>query len=166
MAVQILLHTPHWVFPLFFVLLALGLWMRRERTTTFARAAAFPLAMLLVSALGVVASFGGSAAALGGWLAGVALMTVTGAQGPIPPGARHDPHSGRITLPGSWRPLALMMAIFFFKYLVGVMLALRLPLTEAAGFDAAVSAAYGSLSACFLWPLLRLWRSRTREPAG
>ena len=128
--IQILLRTPTWVFPLFFALLALGLWMRRDRTTSVVRAMCFPMVMLVVSLAGVTASFGISIPAMGGWLIGLIIMLAIGSRQIAAAGARYDAPSHAVSLPGSWRPLVLMMTIFLLKYTVGVMLALGRALGE------------------------------------
>jgi len=61
-----------------------------------------------------------------------------------------EPAQQAFRVPGSWLPLALMMAIFLLKYAVGVTLAMQPHLAHSAGFAITVSAAYGALSAVFL----------------
>ena len=158
MLLQILTRTPPWVFPLFLLLMAIGLWMRRERTLPVVRAVTFPLAMLLLSALGAIAGFGASATTLAGGVSGMSFTSALGYRRAKPDGVHVDAERRTVTLPGSWRPLALMMIVFFLKYAVGVMQALRMPVTNAATFSAVVCFAYGALSAGFLWPLLVIHR--------
>lgn len=60
-------------------------------------------------------------------------------------------------VPGSWMPLALMMALFSLKFGVGVALAHQPELRQSAGLAVAASAAYGLFSGVFLGRALALW---------
>jgi hypothetical protein len=60
---------------------------------------------------------------------------------------------------GSWMPLAVMMTIFFTRYIVSVMVALQLPLASSEAFIPMISLCYGLFSGYFLMSLLALLRS-------
>jgi hypothetical protein len=158
MLMQILIHTPLWVFALFLLLLWLGMrrmWTGRERLS---RVTLLPLAMVGLSLYGVASAFGDSSLALAGWAAGVPVLAAIVLRRPLPAGVRYDPASRRFTVPGSVVPLALMMGIFFTKYVVGVKLALDPALAHQAGFALAVGTLYGAFSGTFAARAVRLWR--------
>jgi hypothetical protein len=68
------------------------------------------------------------------------------------------------SVPGSWLPLALMMAIFFTKYAVGVILARKLQISGELAFIGSISLIYGLLSGVFLARAVAILRT-AREHA-
>jgi len=158
MIMQIISHTPIWVFLLFFVLLTLGYLASRPRTLSRGRVAILPVAMMLLSAYGVVSAFGYRATGIAAWVAGMALSVLLNRALQLPRGARYSATAQSFALPGSWIPLVLMLAIFFTKYTVAVLLSLHPTLLDHASFVAGVSLAYGVLSGIFFASALTLWR--------
>jgi hypothetical protein len=161
---QILKNTPPWVFVLFFVLIGLGWVQTRTRTVSLARLALLPLVMLGLSLFGVVGTFGADAALLAGWAAAYALPVALGRALPVDAGLASPAGASRITVRGSWLPLALMMTIFFTRYAVAVILAFQASLRANPLFAAAIVLAYGFLSGLFPARALRAWRAA--HPAG
>ena len=163
MPLQILQHTPTWVFGLFALLLALGSRQLLPTRAGLRRLTVMPVAMAGLSVLGMTSSFGSQPAALAAWAAaaGVALWLVL--QRPLPPGVRYDRTQMRFILPGTVVPLMLMMGIFFTKYAVGVQTALHPQLMHQAGFALAVSTLYGAFAGVFLGRSLRLWKLALRS---
>jgi hypothetical protein len=158
MIMQIISHTPRWVFVLFFVLLALGDLASRPRTLSRGRVAILPIAMMLLSAYGVVSAFGYRATGMVAWVAGMTLAVLLNRVLQLPRGASYVATTQSFVLPGSWIPLALMLAIFFTKYTVAVLLSLHPTLLDLASFLAGVSLVYGVLSGIFFASALTLWR--------
>lgn len=158
MMIQIIKHTPPWVFVLFFVLLALGYFSSRTRTLSRGRVAILPGAMILLSASGVISVFGYRIAGIVAWTAGVLLAVMLNNVLRLPRGASYSAATRSFLLPGSWAPLTLMMIIFFTKYAVAVTLALNPDLNGAISFIAGVSLLYGLLSGMFFSSALTLWR--------
>ena len=70
----------------------------------------------------------------------------------------YDATAGTYFIPGSWVPLAVIMAIFFAKYVYAVMHALKAPIIHTTPFIVAVSAVYGLLSGYFAARALNLVR--------
>jgi len=169
MPLQILQHTPSWVFGLFAVLLALGSRQLLPSQAGLRRLTVMPVAMAALSAFGMTSAFGGQPAALAAWAAaaGAALWLVL--QRPLPAGVHYDRTQMRFSLPGTAVPLVLMMGIFFTKYAVGVQTALHPQLMHQAGIALAVSTLYGAFAGVFLGRSLRLWklalRSADHDPA-
>ncbi|MFO1338326.1 MAG: DUF6622 family protein [Burkholderiaceae bacterium] len=159
MLIQILTHTPTWVFALFAGLLVLGVSQLAGRRIGWRRVALLPLAMLGLSLAGVVSAFAGrQPEVLAAWAAAVGLAAAVVASRPLPEGTRYDPAARRFAVPGSAWPLVLMMAIFSTKYAVGVALAMQPALAGQAAFAWGLSLLYGTLSGVFLGRALRLWR--------
>jgi hypothetical protein len=144
MIIDILKHTPAWVWVLLAALLGLGLAQTRARALSLTRITVLPMALLLLSVSGAYGAFG--ITGLAGWCTGLALGLVIAARAAFARGARWSAESGRILVPGSWLPLALIIGIFFMRYGVGVALALQPRLAADAGFSAACTLAYGIFS--------------------
>jgi hypothetical protein len=159
MILEILRRTPIWVWPLFLLLLYLGYAQTRTREVGKARLAVLPVLMPCLSIFGMLSVFGANAVALGCWLAAllatVTLMRAVGA----PRGVTPSPDAGSFIVPGSWWPLALIMAIFFTRYAVAVALAMNPTLPHLALFTVFVSVTYGLPSGFFVGRALNIWRS-------
>ncbi len=158
---QIFQKAPVWVWPLFLVLIALGLRQARSRTVPPLPVIIISSAMLCLSGYGVASAFLGSAWALLAW-ASVLVMTLLICQKMgYPQGWQFDTPTQRMHIPGSWLPLALFLAIFLIKFAVGVTLAIRPELARQLQFALPVCALYGLLSGIFAaraWHALRLSR--------
>ncbi len=161
MLLQIIQHTPPWVFILFAGLLWHGLAQLRPRQASLTRITLLPIAMLGLAVWGVVSAFGqtpaGAAAllawALGGTVAGLWVYALQ-----VPADTRFEPVQQRFHLPGSSLPLAVTMGIFCTKYVVGASLAMQPALAQNGLFALAVSSLYGLFSGIFAARAARLWR--------
>lgn len=158
MLMQILTHTPRWVFVLLIALIALGARQMTSQRVSMKRVAVLPLAMMGLGLLGVVTAFPQQPSALLGWALGLAGAAATVLSRPLPAGTQFDRSSHTFAVPGSGVPLALMMAIFFTKYAVGVTVAMQPALAGHLGFAAGVGTLYGLFSGVFLGRAARLWR--------
>lgn len=166
MILQILERTPPWVFALFAVLVVLGALQSRTRELGRSRVALLPAVFLPLSLLALGSVFGAEPLAYAGWLAGVAAAVLAGRRTRRPEPASYATATGLFRVPGSWAPLALMMAIFFTRYAVAVATAMQPPLRASPAFAAAVGLAYGLLSGAFLARALRILGAAApdREP--
>ena len=162
MLIEILKRTPLWVFVLFFILIALGYFQSKGRTVSRRRVSVLPVAMIALSFYGVLSAFGVAPVGLVFWALGVALAVGVGVNLAAPQGVTFLRETQSFFIPGSWLPLAFMMAIFFTKYAVGVVLARQLPIASEAVFVASISLCYGLLSGVFLARAMVVWRSATR----
>jgi len=158
MPIQILQHTPTWVFGVFLLLLALGSRQLLPSRAGLRRLTIVAAAMVGWSGYGAINAFGDTPAAWGMWLVAAATMVTWTLQRPVPAGVRFDRERMAFALPGSAVPLALMMGIFFTKFAVGVQLALHPDLVHRAGFAVAASMIFGAFAGLFLGRTLRLWR--------
>lgn len=162
----IVTHTPPWVWLLLAALLAVGVAQTVPRQLPVRRIVVMPLVLLALSLTGVATAFHGSAlaAALLAWAAGVAAALALGGFKPLAVrGARWLPERGRLQVPGSWLPLALILSLFTLKYGVGVGLAMHPQGSGNAGLAAATGLAYGAFSGLFL---ARARSLRARLPAA
>jgi hypothetical protein len=162
MLIEILQHTPPWVFVLFFVLLGLGVVQLRPRVVSLARAVSIPIAMIVLSVFGVVSVFQTSLIAIFAWLVGMGLAIVLNRWWCYPKGVVFQPSSRTLSIPGSWMPLTLMMVIYFTKYGVAVVLARNSALLAVNSFIGCVSLVYGFISGIFFAGALLIWRT-TRQ---
>jgi hypothetical protein len=167
MLLQIVAHTPPWVWGLLVALIALGVWQGRPRSVSVSRVVVLPLILLALSLAGVVSTFAADLPALVAWALGVVVAFGIGRQVVGTRGARWDAAASLLHVPGSWLPLVLILLLFSLEYSVGVALALQPGLARNTGFDAAVGAAYGGFSGFFLARAAALWQlARRPAPAG
>ena len=145
---QIISHTPTWVFGLFFGLLLLGLVQTKQRTVKRYTIYILPLAMFIFSGIGIASAFGFSGVTIVSWLLGITLLLVVGLK--VKWGQTVIREADRLTIAGSWQPLILMMAIFFTKYCVTVMLAREVNFIGDIAFVATVSLLYGCFNGVFI----------------
>ena len=157
MLMHIVAATPTWVFVLFFVLLALGVRQMRTFRASLTRIAILPVAMKMLAVFGVVSAFGGSSVALVAWIAAASVAAFIVLRRPLPASTRFDATTRTFEVTGSIVPLALMMGIFFTKYVVAVQLAMHPYLAHQTDFATAVGAIYGAFSGIFAARGVRLW---------
>jgi hypothetical protein len=162
MLIQILAHTPRWVFVMFAVLVWFGAKQLLAASVSLTRVTLMPIVMTGLSVYGVVSAFGESLAALLGWAAAAAVLLVIVLRRPLPVDTRYDAAAREFSVGGSAVPLVLMMGIFFTKYVVGVMLAIHPELRHQAGFALGISTLYGAFSGIFSARALRLWKLAIR----
>lgn len=146
---QILSHTPPWVFVLFAGLLAFGFMQARDRNVNKISAYLLPIGMVALSLAGVQSSFGIKLVPVALWATGLALVTFIGYTFFRDTRVVFDPNRNAFYIPGSWFPLVVIMAIFFTKYAVAVMRALKIDATSSPAFTMALSLAYGCFSGYF-----------------
>ena len=156
MIVQILSNTPQWVFVLFVVLLVFGLMQTRTRTVRKISALLLPAGMIALSLAGIQSSFGLELVPLVCWAIALAIAAFAGYALFRDERVRYDATAGKFFVPGSWTPLAVIMAIFFAKYVYAVMRALDADVISTPLFIVALSAVYGLLSGYFAARALHL----------
>ncbi|MDP9989564.1 hypothetical protein J2W28_006858 [Variovorax boronicumulans] len=158
MLLQILLHTPKWVFAVFVLLVWLGAKQLLSNSVSLSRVTLMPILMGGLSVFGVISAFGDSLGALLGWAAAAAVLIALVLQRPLPATTRYDAANRQFHLAGSAVPLALMMGIFCTKYVVGVALAMHPELRHQAAFALAIPTLYGAFSGIFAARAVRLWK--------
>ncbi|MBD9435241.1 hypothetical protein IB223_03960 [Pseudoxanthomonas sp. PXM03] len=153
---QILSHTPLWVFGLFFSLVYLGYVQSRARQVSRNRLILLPIAMLAWSLYSVWSTFDAHVTALPAWTCGWGAVVAIALVRAPSRRASYDASTKQFTVPGSWVPLALMMGIFFFKYAVAVVNAMKPGIMEATTAVIVVAGTYGLFSGLFMARALRV----------
>jgi hypothetical protein len=137
------------VFVLFVALLVVGFMQTRTRTVRKAPALLLPVGMIALSLAGIQSSFGIEPIPLASWFVALALSAFVGYALFRDKRVKYDAAAKKLLVPGSWVPLAVIMAIFFAKYAYAVMQALHSEVVSAPLFIVALSAVYGLLSGYF-----------------
>jgi uncharacterized membrane protein len=150
MLIQIVLHTPLWVWGLLAGLLVLGYTQSRDREVSLARILATPVIMGGYSLWGAATTFAHSP-----WLGPVVTVWAVLAVGVFcamavgTANGRYDAATRSFRLPGSWTPMALILGIFLVKYASGVAIAMHRELATDPVFALALAAVSGVFSGLF-----------------
>ena len=159
---QTLQHIPLWVFALLVGLIALGLLQTRTRHIRRQRLLGINIALAVFTLVGVTQQWRPTpwlAWGLASWAVTCLLITWVLGQGAAPLGASYDADTRRYTVPGSWLPLALFMAIFACKFGVGMVSATAPEMIHSQYAAIGISALYGLFSGLLnarAWRLLKL----------
>lgn len=154
MLIQILSHTPLYVWVILALLVWRGVVELREREIAMPRMFVLPLVMLILSLHDIARKFGFDATAFIAWtaaFAAVALLAWRFGRVRVAPGSA----PGRVRVAGSVVPLVLMLSIFALKYLTSVLLAVRPDLAGQPMVAAGVCAMFGVFNGYFLGRQLR-----------
>jgi hypothetical protein len=170
MLFQIISATPKWVFVLFAGLLWLGCKQLLASRVSLLRITFLPVAMAGLAVYGVISAFADSPGAMIGWAVSAVALASLVLQRPLPATTRYDAATRSFQITGSAVPLALMMGIFFTKYVVGVELAMHPELAHQHELALAIGTIYGAFSGVFAGRGIRLWmlaiRQDSQRPAG
>lgn len=112
--------------------------------------------MVALSLAGIDSSFGMHPVPVAAWTISLAAAAALGHALFRDRRVRYDTTDGKFLVPGSWVPLAVIMAIFFTKYVHAVMSALGAAVIESPVFVLCLSGAYGLLSGYFAARALNL----------
>lgn len=150
--VEIIRHTPSWVWAVLAAITLLGAWQLRDLRVSRTRLLLLPLGLGAYALVSVSGAFG--AAAVSAWLAGVALAFALNRLLRWPRDVEQSA-DGRFLLRGSVWPLLLMWSIFALRYAAAVTFVFHPALRHDALIGAGFAAAYGILSGLFA---ARAWR--------
>lgn len=156
MIIDIVRHTPAWVWLLLAALLALGVWQMQTRQVKRARLWVLPLVLGGLGLSATAMSFRPATPALAAWALALALGVTLGRRLPPPAGARWDTAGRTLLLPGSIGPLLLIVTIFMLRYTSSVALALHPAWREAPGVALPLAAVYGAIGGLLLGRTLGL----------
>ena len=165
MFINIVQHTPVWVWAVFGALLALGLRQSRASEVGLTRITVLPVVLLLLSFGGVLSAFGHTPVALGAWTTGVGVALTIARRAVAVRGAAWRADRALLQVPGSWVPLVLMLSLFSIKYAAGVLFAMAPVLALDPAVVTPFSLAYGSFSGLFFARALSL-RALATQRAG
>jgi hypothetical protein len=150
--VEILKHTPHWVWLILAAITLAGVWQLRESRVSRSRLLLAPTALGAYSLWGASSAFG--AAAVPAWLAGMALALLAN-RALRWPRTVEVAADGRLVLRGSPFPLLLMWTLFGMRYAVAVTLVFHPAWAREGAMAVGVAGLYGMLSGLFT---ARAWR--------
>jgi hypothetical protein len=165
MIAAIVSNTPVWVWGLLAALVALGLSQTRSRTVAPARLLALPLALMGLGLWSMARGFAAVPLAALCWASMLVLSSSLSRRLPRPAGARWLAAEGRLHLPGSWLPMAVILAIFSLRYVMGVGQAFNPEWRTAAAVQLPLAAVYGTISGLLLGRALCLMQLRPAAAA-
>ena len=164
MLMQILIHTPVFVWALLAGLVALGLMQSRTRQAALPRVVALPALFMGLSLWSLLPGMTARPLVAAVWLAALAVGTALGRRTPQAPGTAWLAEAGRFVLPGSWIPLGFILVIFTLRYASSVTLALHPELRADFGLQATLATVFGLLTGLSIGRTLELLR--LRRPAA
>jgi uncharacterized membrane protein len=169
MLLQIVAHTPTWVWGLLVGLLVLGYTQTRDRQASLVRLLATPAIMGGYSLWGSATTFGGSphfAVVMTTWA--VVAVAVFRAMATGTAKATYDSATRTFQLPGSWVPMGLIAGIFLVKYASGVAITMHRELLGDLVFGVALAAVSGVFSGIFAGRAARVVKLAVRpvQPAA
>ena len=147
---QILSRTPPWVWGVFITLIFLGYHQSKKRAVSRETLFVLPTVMIIFSLVGVTSSFGFNFLPFVAWVFGFVSIAALGVWHMKPSGIEYIANSRSYRIPGSWLPLALMMAIFSIKYVIGFASARGLSIVSYPLFVGIMSVSLGALSGMFM----------------
>ena len=160
MIIEILRHTPIWVWVILVGLVAIGSTMLRARAISARRMVILPAAMLVYSLASIMAAFSGNWVTVPAWAAGVLAALLLSRWLRVSADVRYEQATALFHLPGSVAPMFLMIAIFCVKFAIGAAAAIMPAVLTDAQFIAAISIISGLLSGAFLARSLLAFASR------
>ena len=165
MLIQILTHTPLYVWAILAFLVQRGTIAMRDRDMQIRRLVIIPAVMLVLSLQDMNGKFGLGDWVLGAWaLAATATALLAGLS--ATPRITAGSAPGRVRVRGSRMPLVMMMAVFFTKYVASVTLAVAPQLRHDTLFACIVCGLFGVFNGWFIGRLLADMTSVRMLPAG
>lgn len=166
MILNILAHTPVWVWGLLATLMALGFSQTRQRRLAPWRLVMLPLVLLAMGLWSMAPGFRALPLSALVWLAALGVGGALLAGRPPPAGAKWLPAEQRLQLLGSWMPMLLIVAIFSLRYAANVGMAMNPGWRTAPELLLPLALLYGGLSGLFLGRALALLKLTRASAAG
>jgi hypothetical protein len=142
-------HVPAWVFAVFALLLALGIWLSRPRAVSPIVPVVMAVVFPVYSLYGLVGAFGVTVVSILSWAAALLMSVLLGKRVFGPANLARVPGTSKVRIPGSWMPLGLMMGIFVAKFAVGFVQGAHLPVGQRVWFAPTMCIVLGALSGGF-----------------
>jgi hypothetical protein len=153
MLIQILTHTPLYVWAILAFLVYRGMVAMNDRDVETRKLVMIPAVMLILSLQDMNAKFGLGGWALAAWAAAAAGMALAaGLAGSDRIAASTVP--GHVRVRGSRLPLVMMMAVFFTKYVASVAVAVAPQLRQDTLFACIVCGLFGVFNGWFVGRLV------------
>jgi hypothetical protein len=165
MLIQILTHTPLYVWAILAFLLWRGVAEMRDRELTLRRMLILPLVMLGLSLNDMALKFDLGAPLIAAWSAGCAaamLLAWRLGRTRIAAGTAPD----LVLVRGSVMPLILMLAIFLTKYITSVVLVIQPHLAHQLAVAATICLVFGVFNGVLLGRLARMAGAVGQQRAG
>ncbi len=168
MLIQILTHTPFYVWAILAFLVQRGMIAMRDRDLELRKLVMIPAVMLVLSLQDMNAKFGLGGLALAAWALAAAGMALLAGLAGLAGGRRIEAGNvpGHVRVLGSRLPLVMMMAVFFTKYVASVALSVAPQLRHDTLFACAVCGLFGVFNGWFAGRLARDLASYRLLPAG
>lgn len=122
MIVEIIKHTPNWVFILFIGLVVLGYSQTKDRRKKLNRILILPIVIILLSISGIYSAFGTIKYALILYFIGGVISLVIGLKLSFPKNVKYNKSDDSFNIPGSWIPMILILIIFLLNILLQLLL--------------------------------------------
>jgi hypothetical protein len=148
--VQILTHTPWWVFLLFVFLVSRGVRAFNPAEVSLVQLAILPAVFIIWGLAGLTERYGVEFGAFALWLAALAIGAGIGAAILRGAALKADRTRGVLYRPADFTVLPLILAAFFSKYALAVMTARSPEIASAAGFRVADLAISGFFAGIFV----------------
>ena len=156
--VEIVKHTPTYVWLILAALVALGSLQVRDHVVTRPRLALPPLGLGAFSLWGATMAFGTRTEVIAAWALGSVLIVFANRWIRWPRTVRAE-GGGRYALRGSLWPLIAMLSVFALRYAVAVTLVFHHDWARDPAFSLTSALAYGALSGLFAARALRILRT-------
>ena len=163
MLIQILTHTPLYVWAILAFLIYRGVVAMRDREIAMGKIFVIPVIMLALSLGDIVARFDNAFLPLGAWAVGATMLTLLVARFSAA-GISAGSTPGTVRVHGGPMPLVMMLGVFLTKFVAAVALAVLPHANESVLFAILVCTLFGCFNGYFLgrlvsnvfyWQLLR-----------
>ena len=154
-AIQILKHTPIWVWAILAALIYLGGKQMKTRVVKRYSVLIAPVAFLFV---GFMAAGRGPVGFAIWAVSLISLAAITFFVWRPTGGARYEANGDRLHMPGSVVPMLLMLAIFLLNYVINVVLAINPSYRSELAWQVGPALILGALSGVFIGRAATLFR--------
>jgi hypothetical protein len=143
----IVTRAPWWVWPVFLLLVVLGVSRLKARVISMLRLIVVPSAFLIWGLVSLGIRFGANPTLVLPWLGAAVLGSAIG-WSTAPAGIRADRERRRVYVPGRAAPLIASLTVFVSKYAINVLAAVR---PEAREILALLDMLASGMSAAYFW---------------
>ncbi|AWH51834.1 DUF1453 domain-containing protein [Stenotrophomonas sp. ESTM1D_MKCIP4_1] len=166
MMMQILSHTPIWVWVLLAFLITRGIAAMKPGETSLVRLSIVPVLFIAWGAWSISSRYGASLQAWGEWLAGIAAGTAIGWLLLRRATLTLNPATGKLRRSADYSLLPLLLVTFVLKYAFEVAFAVSPALAGHAGFSAAYLLSSGGFAGIFVGKFCRYLAAQRRGVRG
>ena len=162
--IEIIKHTPIWVFILLIALIYLGYSQSKSRYVSQNTIFILPFIMILLSLFGVISTFGiGAGIGILLWIFSFIMTFVISNKLFKINNVRYNYKEKTFFIKGSWVPMVLIMFIFLIKYIVGAMTAMDVDIVNSIEFFYIIIILYGIISGIFLSRTILIYKKKINK---